>query len=104
MAMYAVAITPLIHCLADDNIKQVWFADDASAGGKLDRIKNWWNNISRIGPEYGYYPNASKTWLIIKESCYKQAKLMFQGTGVITSEGKRHLGSAIGSSTFIECC
>ena len=86
MAMYAVAITPLIHRLADENIKQVWFADDASAGGQLDRIKNWWNNISRIGPQYGYYPNASKTWLIVKESCYEQAKLMFQGTGVVRKE------------------
>ena len=33
MAMYAVAITPLIHCLTDESIKQVWFAYDASAGG-----------------------------------------------------------------------
>ena len=29
---------------------------------------------------------------------------MFQGTGVvITSDGKRHLGSAIGSHSFVEC-
>ena len=72
MAMYAVAIAPLIHRLADENLKQVWFADDASAGGRLQHIKNWWDNISQIGPEYGYFPNASKTWLIVKEISSKQ--------------------------------
>ena len=50
MAMYAVAITPLIHCLTDESIKQVWFAYDASAGGggggRLEHVKNWWDNIS----------------------------------------------------------
>ena len=49
MAKYAA---PLIHHLADENMKQVWFADDASAGGKLQHIKNWWDKISQIGPEY----------------------------------------------------
>ena len=60
MAMYAVAITPLIHHLADENLKQVWFADDASAGGRLQHIKNWWDNISQIGPEYGYFQMLAK--------------------------------------------
>ena len=32
MAMYAVAITPLIHQLEGDGIKQAWYADDATAG------------------------------------------------------------------------
>ena len=62
------------------------------------------NLISQIGPEYGYFPNASKTWLIVKENNHEQAKLMFQGTEVvITYKGKRHLGSAIRSCSFVEC-
>ena len=32
MAMYAVAISPLIHLLEKISIKQVWCADDATAG------------------------------------------------------------------------
>ncbi len=35
MAMYAIAVTPLIHQLEESEIKQVWFADDATAGGNL---------------------------------------------------------------------
>ncbi len=33
MAMYVIAITPLIHRLEDRVNEQVWFADDATAGG-----------------------------------------------------------------------
>ena len=103
MAMYAIVITPLIHRLEDRVNKQVWFADDATAGGNLDRLKTWWDRISEIGPDYGYYPNSSKTWLIVKDSNLEEAKTLFQGTGVsITAEGKRHLGAAIGTNSFVE--
>ena len=39
--VYAVAITPLIHRLKDREIRQVWFADDATAGGNLTHFKTW---------------------------------------------------------------
>ena len=39
MAMHAVAITPFIRSLEDDEIKQVWFADDAAAGGGLAGLR-----------------------------------------------------------------
>ena len=51
--------------------------------------------ISEIGPEYGYFPNAGKTWLIVKETDFEKAKRVFKDTGLtISKEGKRHLGSA----------
>ena len=103
MAMYAIAITPLIHRLEDRATKQVWFADDATAGGGLNHLKAWWDRISAIGPDYGYYPNASKTWLIVKEANLEEATALFQGTGVsITVDGRRHLGAAIGTHSFVE--
>ena len=39
MAMYAVAVTLLIHRLKFEATKQVWFADDATAGGKLINLR-----------------------------------------------------------------
>ena len=103
MAMYAIAITPLIHHLEDEEIKQVWFADDAAAGGNLAGLKAWWDRIIDLGPEYGYHPNASKTWLIVKEETLAEATTVFEETGVaITAEGKRHFGAAIGTHNFIE--
>ena len=35
MAMYAIPIAPLIHCLENKHIKQIWFAVDVTAGGDL---------------------------------------------------------------------
>ena len=103
MAMYAIAITPLIRQLEDDAIKQVWYADDAAAGGKLAPLKAWWNHVVNQGPDYGYHPNASKTWLIVKESKLEEASKIFRDTGVaITVQGRRHLGAAIGKPTFVE--
>ena len=104
MVMYAVAMTPLIHRLKDNAVKQVWFADDATTGGNLVNLKEWWEHIVNIGPDYGYYPNSMKTWLVvIKEEKEIDAATLFKETGVsITVEGKRHLGAAIGKQIFIE--
>ena len=38
IAMNAVAISPLIRRLEDEHAKQVWFADDAMAGGDLAHL------------------------------------------------------------------
>ena len=96
MAMYAIAITPLIRQLEDEAIKQIWYADNATVGGKLAPLKAWWDHIINRGPDYGYHPNASKTWLIVKESTLEEASVIFKDTGVaITVEGRRHLGASI---------
>jgi len=104
MAMYAIATIPLIHKLGRlSQVKQVWFADDASAGGQLHQLKHWWDKMEEIGPDFGYYANATKSWLIVKEEHTARAAELFQGTDVqITNEGQRHLGAALGSRTFVE--
>ena len=103
MAMYAVAITPFIRSLKDDEIKQVWFADDATVGGGLAGLRRWWDLIVEKGPAYGYNPNPTKTCLVAKEENIDMAKKVFQGTGIsMTEEGKRHLGAAIGTQAFVE--
>ena len=44
MAMYALAVTPLIRKLRlkEPTVKQVLFADDSSGGGKINALRNWW--------------------------------------------------------------
>jgi len=66
MAMYALSTTPLIHRLAG-SATQVWFADDAAAGGALCGLLEWWGQLRSLGPGYGYHVNASKSWLVFKE-------------------------------------
>ena len=55
------------------------------------------------GSDYGYFLNASKTRLIVKEGYKDEAVSTFKGTQVvITEEGKKYLGSAIGKQALIE--
>lgn len=103
MAMYALAVSPLIKDLRDDGCKQVWYADDSSAGGRLDKLEAWWESLQQRGPAYGYFPNPNKSWLIVKEDRYEEAKEKFRNSGLnITSDGRRHLGSTVGTDTFTE--
>ena len=53
MAMYSVSVTPLIASLQDSRVKQVWFADDATAGGTLHGLHDWWSRIQDLGSLYG---------------------------------------------------
>ena len=68
MAMYAIAITPLINHLrrTQPDILQIWFADDATAAGQLAPLLQWWKLLLSQSPLYGYNPNAIKTYLIVK--------------------------------------
>ena len=65
MGMYALGTLPLIHELKP-HVRQVWFADDTMAGGKLTQLREWWDKIVSLGPIFGYFANPSKTWLIVK--------------------------------------
>ena len=104
MPMYALATIPLIrklHSLQDD-VSQVWYADDALAAGKLSRLHDWWSHIAAIGPKYGYFANPIKTCLITKEKHLATATTLFANTGVqVTSEGRPYLGAAIGTQEFV---
>ena len=44
MAMYALAATPFIRRLKEmkSDVKQDWFADDATAAGQLRALLQWW--------------------------------------------------------------
>ena len=57
--------------------------------------------MTKLGPLFGYYPNPSKTHLVVKEEYKEIATQVFADTGVqITTDGKRHLGAAIGSHSY----
>ena len=82
----------------------MWYADDATAIGKLKGMKDWWDTLCAMGPGYGYYPKPSKTVLIIKNPQLKKAAQdTFQGTGIkISCDGERHLGAVLGTDNFRE--
>ena len=105
MAMYALAVRPLIGKLKSDapRVKQVWYADDTTGAGTCDDLKKWWDSLQMHGARYGYHPNAVKTNLVVKVEHAATARELFAGTGInITTEGKRHLGAAVGSRSYTE--
>ena len=66
MAMYAVAILPLIDRIKN-GVKRICYADDAAAGGLLTDLREWWDQLCKLGSLVGYFVNPSKTWIIVKE-------------------------------------
>ena len=105
MAMYALATLPIIHQLRHSfpTVQQVWYADDATSSGSCSDLRAWWDQLQKLGPIFGYHPNSSKTYLVVKEEHEEKAKALFADTNVhITIHGKRHLGAALGSRSFTE--
>ena len=103
MAMYALAVTPLLGKLRVKlpTIKQVWYADDSAAAGSIEHLREWWNEIQAIGPGYGYFPNSCKTHLIVKPEHASHATAVFEGTDIkVTTSGHKHLGAVVGSSDY----
>ena len=97
MPFYAIALIKRLNHI----VPQLWYADDAAGIGKLVALCRWWDEICDIGPHYGYFPNATKTWLIVKEDHYSEAELIFGGSGVrLTKEGRPHLGAPLGTSAY----
>ena len=56
-----------------------------------------------LGPKYGYYSQAVKSWLIVivKSDHFSDAKHVFHASNIkITDSGKKHLGAVIGTTKF----
>ena len=49
---------------------------------QLATLRDWWDLLIRVGPGYGYYPNAPKTSLIVKEEMFSLAEAVFKGSGI----------------------
>ena len=105
MGFYACSMMPLLSQLMLSKIitekeyeylKQVWYADDAAAGGKLKDIHKWWSKLCESGPIFGYHPKPSKSWIIVKPQYLDQAKHLFPNLQ-LTDVGHKYLGSYIGA-------
>ena len=86
MAIYSVGITPMLNTLLmamkNEHNKIVGFADDVTAAGSLRAFRKWWDNLIQIGPNYGYFPQPTKSWLIVKRDKLEEATRAFEGTNI----------------------
>ena len=99
MPVYELATVPVRRELSTiSEIRQVLYADDSGADGKISGIHQWWDTLTSCGPSFGHFANAKKTWVLVKESSLSMVKDVFNGTEVnVTTEGRPYLG-ALGSS------
>ena len=68
MVMYALGILPLIHQLNQYSASQAWYAEDAAALGTIQHLQKWWNELTWRGPQFGYFANSAKPWIIVKQN------------------------------------
>ena len=103
MPWFSINTTIIIQRLrnTDPEAKQVWLADDACAGGKVEHLHSWFQHLRSEGNKHGYYVNSSKTWLIMKsKEIEAEAKQIFGNSVNIIIEGKRHLGAVLGTKEY----
>ena len=97
MAMYGLAIIPLIKLLSVDDVTQKWYADDGNAVGKLSNLRTVLDKIVSLGKFFGYHMKASRCQLIVKDE--KLGEAQNANTGITINAGARVLGSVLGTES-----
>eukprot|EP00731_Ephydatia_muelleri_P004744 Em0002g920a len=78
------------------NWSQCWYADDLACAAKIPKLREWFDNLCKLGPAYGYYPEPQKTVVVVDEVDKAEANACFGDIGVKVSRGQRYLGGFIG--------
>ena len=101
MMLYAVAVLPLIRSLVDScEWVQNWYADDSSCVGELSSVRRWFDKLLIGGPAYGYFPEPSKTVLVVGSSDLERASDLFRDLGISVVTGSRFLGGFVGERSL----
>ena len=98
MIAYGVSILPLIKNLKREipAVTQPWYADDAGAFCTFVIIETYFNLLTNPGPGHGYYPELSKSVLIVHPDNIEAGKLFGTCRGFKVCTGVRYLGGYIG--------
>ena len=83
--------------------KMAAIADDFSAADWILSLRYWWDTSCKLGPNFGYFPEPTKSWLTAKSDCFDKAVHIFNDSNIqITTQGRRHLGAALCMSQFTD--
>ena len=76
---YTVSTLPLICSLRNLSYwTQVWYADDAAAGGSLCDICDWFSLLCSRGLAYGYFPEPTKSLVVVDVHFHSEAESLFR--------------------------
>jgi hypothetical protein len=104
MFAYGIGILPLI-CLLKSGfpaVEQPWYADDAGAGGKFSEICRFFHKLQEIGPSFGYFPEPSKSILVVSQHNLEAAQTAFPDFSFKVTTGSRYLGGFIGDDIALQ--
>ena len=107
MVFHAIGVLPLIRALKNfQQWVQVWYADDANCAGRLKLLRDWLDALIKKGPYFGYFPEPSKSFLIVDPDLVQDAQDLFCDIGVQVVTSQRllggHIGTAEGRSEFVQ--
>ena len=97
MAMYGIALLPLIELVKNPKVTQKWYADDSNVAGSMDDLKVVYDKLTQHGSAFGY--TLTKCNIITKTENVNQAEKLFSNSDLEIVEGQRVLGSVIGSES-----
>ena len=98
MIAYGIGVLPLIKELwnAHPRVTQTWYANDAGAGGTFQQIQEHVRDLQVRGTARGYYPEPTKSILVVATGNIAWAEEHFRGLGIRVVTGHRYLGGYIG--------
>ena len=77
------------------------YEDDFSAVRNLQDLRRWWSVLTKIGLKFDYYPEPTKTWLVVKPCASDKVESVFLRTKIkITTEDHKYLGGSVGTRKF----
>ena len=104
MFAYGIGVLPLVRRLQREfpAVKQPWYADDACAVGSFEQIGQLFKRLQQLGPSYGYFPEPSKSILVVREHNLERARELEAELHFEISTGNRYLGGFIGGPTAFD--
>ena len=84
MIAYSIRVLPLLRELwgAHPWFIHTWYADDAGAGRNFQNISEHFTDLQARGPARGYYPDPTKSILLVDLGNVAWAEEHFWGLGI----------------------
>ena len=98
MLLYGTVLTPLVELLQNNypDILQPWYADDAVFISPAKRNAQLLNQITKYGPDFGYYSEPAKSWHI----CTAPLHFAKERLNIQFTQGHHYVVGFIGSRSM----
>ena len=95
---YGIGVLTLMRDLRRDlpQVTQPWYADDAGAGGNFEAMMAHFRELQLKGLARGYFPEPTKSILVVAEQNVPRATEYFCGMGIKIVTRSRYLGGFLG--------